>query len=128
MNLKLFGIACTVAMLAACSTQPQQPAVNAAAPAAATAAPAAALATPAAATPAAAPAISRDLIAAGYKPKTIKGEVFYCRKEDVTNTAFKKTVCLNEEQFKEQERRTKEMQREMMRSQPNPSCLGPNCG
>jgi hypothetical protein len=84
------------------------------------------LASPAAAAPA--PVISRDLMAAGYRPKTIKGEVFYCRKEAVTNTAFKKTVCLNEAQLKDEERRVKELQREMIRSQPNGSCLGPNCG
>jgi hypothetical protein len=127
MNLKLFGIASILTVLAACSSQPPQPAASASPPAPAAAPAAAALASPAATTPAP-PVISRDLMAAGYRPKTINGEVFYCRKEAVTNTAFKKTVCLNEAQLKDEERRVKELQREMIRSQPNGSCLGPNCG
>lgn len=137
MNLKSFGIASLVVVLTACSSQPTQPTANTAAPAA-VAAPAAAAA-PVAAAPAAAaaapvsadskgPPVNRTLVQAGYKPTTIKGEVYYCRTEMVTNTAFKKKVCLNESQIKDQERKIQEMQREMIRSQPNPACLGPNCG
>lgn len=111
---------------------------TAAAPAAATSAataPAAATSAsspqPAAAKTAAAatasPPVNRTLISAGYKPTTIKGAVYYCRTIDVTNTAFKKKVCLSEAQIQDEEAKIKEMQREMLRRQPNGSCLGPTC-
>jgi hypothetical protein len=137
MNRKTLGIVPLVVALAACSSQPQQPTTpSASAPAAAASAPATALVQPAQPSPAATGAevteasaaqINRTLLTAGYKPKTVNGTLFYCRQELVTNTAFKKTVCLNEAQIREQERKTKELQREMIRSQPNPACLGPTC-
>ncbi|MEJ0038980.1 MAG: hypothetical protein WDO68_23445 [Gammaproteobacteria bacterium] len=141
MNLKAFATASIVLTLTACSSQPREPAGRVPAPAAPlSAAPAAKLApaTPAA-TPAAAgasaptasgetPVLNRTLISAGYKPTTIKGEVYYCRMEDVTNTAFKRKVCLNEAQLREEERKIKQMQDQMMRTQASPSCMGPSCG
>ena len=136
MNFKAFGIGLTVLTLAACSSQPTQPpsAANVAAPAAAAppAAPApsksAAEAVPVAATAnGKPPALNRTLIQGGYKAATIKGEVYYCRQEDVIGTNFKKKVCLNEEQMKVQEQRMKEMQDEMLRTKTNPSCIGPTC-
>jgi hypothetical protein len=136
MKLKTFGIA-SVVMVTACSSQPRQPAGPATAAAAST--PAASLHTAAAkpvstADPApasgaagqAAP-INRTLLSAGYKPTTIKGVVYYCRMEDVTNTAFKRKVCLNESQLKDQERKIREMQDSMIRRETNPSCMGPTC-
>jgi len=125
MNGRIVGIV-SAALLTACSSQPRQPTAHAPAPAAATPA-ATAAATPVAATEGKGPPVSRTLISAGYKPTTINGAFYYCRTEPVTNTAFKKKVCLNEAQIKDQERKTQEMQREMIRSQPNPSCLGPTC-
>src|SRR5512147_3238938 len=102
MTLKAFSIAFITLTLAACSSQRTQPSANAVAPAAA--APSAALApskSAAEAAPVAAtadgkpPVLNRALIQAGYKATTIKGQVYYCRQEDVIGTGFKKKVCLN---------------------------------
>jgi hypothetical protein len=135
MNFKPFGIACLVVILTACSSQPTQPTAKAVAPAAtrvATAPAAAAAAAPPAAPAASAsgngPPVNRTLISAGYKPVTIKGEVYYCRTVDVTNTAFKKKVCLNESQIADEEKKIKQMQEEMLRQRANPGCNGPGCG
>jgi len=129
MKFEFFGIAVAAATVAACSSQPTQPAASTPAPVAAPSP------TPAAGAPAVAPAangeapvLSRSLVSAGYKATTIKGEIYYCRMEDVTNTAFKRKVCLTEAQLKDQERKTKEMQDRMIRQQTNPGCAGPSCG
>jgi len=131
MNLKAFGIALTASTLAACASQPT---ANVAAPATAPAAAASpASSSGAAAVPVALsadgkpPAVNRTHIQAGYVATTIKGEVFYCRQEEVTGTSFKKKVCLNEEQMKAQEQRTKEMQEQMLKPQTNPACFGNRC-
>ena len=131
MKLKIIGTVSVVMVLTACSSQPTKPAAEKApASAAAVAQPAAAPATAAqaASTDGKGPQVNRTLVSAGYKPTTIKGEVYYCRTVDVTNTAFKKKVCLNESQIKDEERRIKDMQQEMMRSRTNPGCSGPGCG
>src|SRR6185369_7961012 len=41
-------------------------------------------------------AFNNALIAAGYKATPLNGAVYYCRTEAVTNTAFKRRVCLSE--------------------------------
>jgi hypothetical protein len=137
MNLKAFGIALAASTLAACSSQPTQPptAANVATPAAAAplTAPApsksAAEAVPVAVTAnGKPPALNRAIIQGGYKATTIKGEVYYCRQEDVIGTNFKKKVCLNEDQMKAQEERMKTMQDEMTRTKTNPGCYGTRCG
>src|SRR4051794_6134 len=100
MKFEVFGIAFLAVVLAACSSQPTQP--SASAPAA-SAAPSAPAGSGAAVMPNAngeAPVLSRSLVSAGYKATTIKGEIYYCRMEDVTNTAFKRKVCLTEAQLK----------------------------
>ena len=123
MRLKVAGTALIALALTACSSQPREPAAS----------------TPVAEPPAAAgklaPAVAdgkavpnRTLISAGYKPTTIKGEIYYCRTEDVTNTAFKKKVCLNESQLKDEEKRIKQMQEQILRSRSNPGCDGRGCG
>jgi len=150
MNLKFLGIPFITLALAACSTQPTEPsarapavapaAVAAPAPAATPAptaaqAPAAASVTPAAAATTAVvpdangnvPVLNRSLIQAGYKATKIKGEIYYCRQEEVTGTSFKRKVCLNETQLRDEERKMKEMQDQMMRTQASPSCMGPTC-
>ena len=127
MKLKVFGTAFIALGLAACSSQPTEPSASVPAPAATGATPPAA----AALAPNAngeAPVLNRSLVAAGYKATTIKGEIYYCRMEDVTNTAFKRKVCLNEAQLRDQERKTKELQDRMMRQQANPGCSGSSCG
>jgi hypothetical protein len=145
MNLKVFGTAFVAIALAACSSQPTEPSASAPAPAAAVpAAPAAAAApaagAPALAAPAVAPAtgtptangegpvLSRTLIAAGYKATAVGKEVYYCRQEMVTGTTFKRKVCLNEAQLRNEERKIKEMQEQMMRTQASPPCTPmPGC-
>jgi hypothetical protein len=133
MNYKSFGTAFVVLALAACSSQPTEPTGNAPAPAASAAVaapPAPALARSADAKPNAGdekPAINRTLISAGYKPTTIKGQTFYCRTEMITNSAFKKKVCLNETQIQQEERRIRQMQDDLLRSQTNGRCAGPAC-
>ena len=103
MGLKPLGTALVVLTLAACSSQPRQPAA------------------------AAAPVLNRKLVSAGYRVTTIKGEIYYCRTVDLTNTNFKKKVCLTEAQLREEERKTNEMQDQMMHQQASPSCMGPTC-
>ena len=71
--------------------------------------------------------LNRTLIQAGYKATDVKGEIYYCRQELVTGTGFKRKVCLNEEQLRGVERRTREMQEQILRSQMSPGCLGPTC-
>lgn len=134
MNLKFLGTVSIVVVLTACSSQPTQPA---AAKAVAPAAAAPTAAAPVAAAPAAAqatspdrngPPVNRTLVSAGYKPTTFKGEVYYCRTVDLTNTAFKKKVCLNESQIADEEKKIKAFQADMLRRQANPGCSGPGCG
>jgi hypothetical protein len=133
MSFKAFSTALVALALAACSSQPQEPSASAPAATPAAAAPAANL-TPATASPATAssedkkPVLSRALISAGYKATTVKGEILYCRSEDVIGTRFKRKVCLNEAQLRDQERRIKEMQDQMIRSQASPPCTPmPTC-
>jgi hypothetical protein len=130
MILKTFGIALTALTLAACASPPTQPAAATAATSTPALAPAksgaeaAPVATSADGKP---PVLSRALIQAGYKATTVKGEIYYCRQEDVIGTGFKKKVCLNEDQIKEEDRRIKELQDQMLRTQASPSCMGPTC-
>ena len=133
MRLKGLAATLTVLTVAACSSQPREPSANA--PAAA-APPVANNLAPAAAPAGAAdpakpsaqgPVLNRKLVAAGYRATTIKGEVYYCRTVDVTNTNFKSKVCLNEAQLREEDRKTQEMQDRMILDQRSPGCLGPTC-
>jgi hypothetical protein len=125
MALRTVGTTLVVLTLAACSSQPREPAATPAPAApAASLAPAAA---PTAAANAAAPnaqgaVLNRKLISAGYRATTIKGEIYYCRTVDMTNTSFKKRVCLTEPQLREEERKTKEMQDNMLRQEMSPAC------
>jgi hypothetical protein len=145
MGLKVVGPVFIALALAACSSQPRDPSASGAAAAPAPAVAPATTSTPAAAVPAAAtsnlapgatapaaggqaPVLNKTLIQAGYKAATVKGQLVYCRMEEVTNTAFKKRVCLNEDQLREEERKIKRMQDQMMRSQGGANCVGPACG
>ena len=127
MKFEVFGIAVVAVALAACSSQPTQPSASAPAPAAAPSAPAASGAAGVPNAEREAPVLNRSRLAAGYKATTIKGEVYYCRMEDVTNTAFKRKVCLTEAQLKDQERKTKELQERMIQQRTNPGCSGSSC-
>lgn len=127
MNWKFVGLVAVPLLIAACASQPREPSTKVAvAPPSAVAAPASAAAalsgapgTTASGQP---PAVNRALIAAGYKPTAVKGEVYYCRMEDVTNTAFKRKVCLNQAQLQAEERKVKELQDRMIRQQFSPAC------
>jgi hypothetical protein len=134
MALRTVGAAFIVLALAACApSRPTKPFVSVMA-AKRTAAPATTGATPAtsALVPGAngqAPTFNSFLISAGYKATPFKGEVYYCRTEDVTNTAFKRRVCLSETEIRDQERKTRELQERMIRYQFSPPCTPfPSCG
>jgi hypothetical protein len=135
MSLKAFSMALVALALAACSSQPRERSGGTPAAAPAAPAPTAANLAPGTSAPAASGStsdkpvvLSRTLINAGYKATTIKGEVFYCRSEDVIGTGFKRKVCLNEAQLRDQERRIKEMQDRMIQSQASPACAPmPSC-
>lgn len=140
MGLKALGTTVLVLALAACSSHPRQPSAPAAGAATPPAAAASATAAPAAnlapgATPAAAanpngqtPVLNRKLVSAGYRPTTIKGEIYYCRTVDLTNTNFKKRVCLTEAQLREEERKSTEMQDRILHQQGATPCPGTgNC-
>ena len=139
MTLKAFGTAFVVLALTACSSRPTEPSRSVPVPAmsalTAAAKPASAAMGATAAAAALAPTangetpvLNRRLISAGYKATSIKGEVYYCRTVDVTNTAFKRKVCLNEAQLRDEERKTKELQERMLRQQWSPACTPfPSC-
>ena len=132
---KTLGLTLVVLTLAACSTSPREPAPATASapvapPPAANLAPNAAPASAANAATgnAQGPVLNRKLISAGYRATTIKGEVYYCRTVDMTNTTFKKRVCLTESQLKEEERKTQQMQDNMLRQEMSPACTPmPGC-
>ena len=132
MRLKVLAATLAVLTVTACSSHPT--ASSASAATGKMAAPASPNLT-APATPAVAadpsnpngPVLNRRLLAAGYRATTIKGEVYYCRMEDVTNTAFKKRVCLNEAQLRERDKKSQEMQDRMLQEQGNPACFHPPC-
>jgi hypothetical protein len=132
MTLKTVGAALIVLALTACAaSRPPKPFVSVMAanrPKPATlAAPAAGALIPSA--NGVTPSFNNALIAAGYKATPFKGAVYYCRTEDVTNTAFKRKVCLTETEIRDQERKTREMQERMNRYQFNPPCTPfPSCG
>ena len=113
------------AAVSGCTHSPRN-AQLAASPAAPPSAPVAALATAVAqATAVAAPAapdatapplaygegadhVNKDLLKRGYKVNWRKGEVVYCRKDQVTGSRFPTTVCLTEFQINDLERRARE--------------------
>jgi membrane-bound lytic murein transglycosylase B len=87
-------------LLAACAASPPAPsAPAAAAKAPVTAAPAAVATTAGTAAPAA--TLTSDQVRdvarhAGYQPRTIKGQQYYCRDETPVGTRFPQSVCLTE--------------------------------
>jgi hypothetical protein len=135
MALKTVGAAFIVLALTACAaSRPPKPFVSVMA-ATRPVAPAATSAAPAALTLVSnangeTAVLNSALITAGYKATPFKGAIYYCRTEDVTNTAFKRKVCLTETEIRDQERKTRELRDRMMRYQfappctPFPSCAG----
>jgi hypothetical protein len=71
--------------------------------------------------------VNQDLIKKGYKVVKRDGKIGYCRAEQMTGTQFKKTICLTEDQIREQARRTTETSDSMERQRWNPACMHPPC-
>jgi hypothetical protein len=84
-------------LLAACATSPAAPPPPVAPPAVATATTAAATAPGANPTPEQLREAARH---AGYLPRTVKGQLLYCRDEGQVGTRFSHSVCLSEEDLK----------------------------
>jgi|KBSMisStandDraft_5_1062788.scaffolds.fasta_scaffold218553_2 hypothetical protein len=72
--------------------------------------------------------VNKDLLKKGYKVVKRDGKIGYCRAEQMTGTQFKKTICLTEDQIREQARRTTETSDSMERQRWNPGCIHPPCG
>jgi len=89
-------------LLAACAASPPAPAPPVA-PAAVATAPTAAATTATATAPGANPTPEQLREAArhaGYQPRTVKGQLLYCRDEGQVGTRFSHSVCLSEEDLK----------------------------
>ena len=69
--------------------------------------------------------VNPDLLKKGYKVVKRDGRIGYCRAEQITGTQFKKTICLTEDQIREQARRTTETSESMERQRWNPPCMPP---
>lgn len=53
------------------------------------------------------PSVKEALVKQGYRPSMLDGQLLYCRDESVTGTQFQSRVCLNDEQIRQQEQRTR---------------------
>lgn len=71
--------------------------------------------------------VNQDLLKKGYKVVKRDGKIGYCRAEQMTGTQFKKTICLTEDQIREQARRTTETSDSMERQRWNPPCMPGKC-
>src|SRR5512138_2238690 len=71
--------------------------------------------------------VNPDLLKKGYKVVKRDGKIGYCRAEQITGSQFKKTICLSEDQIREQARRTTETSDSMERQRWNPPCMPPAC-
>ncbi len=126
MGLKVVGMGLLALLLCACSNPPRQPAPAAREPSASAAAVTGSAAAPAA--NATTPEVDATYIKAGYKATMFKGQVYYCRMEDVTGTQFKRKVCLDEAHMRDEQRKNREMQDSIMRQRTNPACTPmPTC-
>ena len=128
---------CTLlVLLVGCAAQPTKPAatetpsnITPAPPAAPTqAAPAssAQAATVAAGQPAAAGAVAEKTTAkppAGFRAKTIKGQVYYCRSEATIGSKFKEELCYTQDQLDDIARRADEVMDVVGKG-----CVGGGCG
>jgi len=72
--------------------------------------------------------VNKDLLKKGYQVVKRDGRIGYCRAEQITGTQFKKTICVTEDQIREQARRTTETSESMERQRWNPPCMPPACG
>ena len=71
--------------------------------------------------------VNQDLLKKGYKVVKRDGKIGYCRAEQMTGTQFKKTICLTEDQIREEARRTTETSDSMERQRWNPPCMPGKC-
>ena len=61
-----------------------------------------------------------------YRPSLLHGELLYCRSESVTGTQFRSTVCVSEQQIREQEQNTRDTA-ESRAMHPNLQCHNQSC-
>lgn len=62
----------------------------------------------------------------GYRPSLLRGQLLYCRSEAVTGTQFPSTVCVSEQQIREQEHNTRDAT-ESRAMHPNLQCHNQSC-
>lgn len=62
----------------------------------------------------------------GYKPALLHVQLLYCRAKTVTGAQFNNTMCLTEEQIREQEENTRDTICSCA-MHPNTSCTKPGC-
>ena len=62
----------------------------------------------------------------GYRPSLLHGELLYRRSESVTGTQFPGTVCMSEQQIREQEQKTRDAS-ESRAMHPNLQCHNQSC-
>jgi len=75
----------------------------------------------------AAPLTPRDeLIRQGYRAALVDGQLFYCRTEAVTGTAFPERVCLSETQVSQRQQATRDTL-DSRALHPNLQCHDQNC-
>ncbi len=64
------------------------------------------------------------LLRRGYKASMRKGQLYYCRSEDLTGSRFPKVVCQTADQIKQQEENTRDT---LGTTRPQGPCVGPYC-
>lgn len=52
--------------------------------------------------------VKDEYVKEGYRPSQLNGKLLYCRSESVTGTQFPSTVCVSEQQIKDQEQKTRD--------------------
>jgi hypothetical protein len=138
MALKFVGVGLIAVIISACSSYPRQQTPAGQAPSASAAAVTHPVAAPVAIgtaptangiTPTSTPAIDRAYIKAGYEAKMYQGQLYYCRMETATGTQFKRRVCLNEAQMRQEQLKSQEIRNILNRPNPSKSCTPmPQCG
>jgi hypothetical protein len=119
MVLQVVGMGLFALILSACSSYPRHNMPAAGAPP-----PSGAVSLADGATPAIDPA----LIKAGYEVKNVKGQNFYCRTEVLTGSQFRRKVCLDEAQIREEQLKNREAKDTLMRQRAGPACTPmPQC-
>ena len=64
------------------------------------------------------------LLRRGYKASMRRGQLYYCRSEDLTGSRFPKVICQTADQIKQQEQNTRDTLGTTRQQGP---CVGPYC-